>query len=571
MRSSTKNSSILSRQDANNLWGQPSMFAIGQSNLLRTPSSQSIMLTGNPPGTRSNFSMKNVSAYNQTMSQVNAPSVTSRSMMPNNCRTNNVQKQMPMQYALNPRGYVNIFPSQVYPSSPQMQTGHHEHFGNRIIFQQSPQSPYQERVNIIPVPSTMLASSGIMKQSSLVNVPQAKSGLSRSTTTFSTRLNNMNLSVDTISQVRMQESNSEQRSLVSEVNSPCIFSSGLSTPIPSYLSPSYINSPSHIGTPVMLCTSPSYVSPTQINNGFPTVGASLDIPPAFELNNQNSGVKYPSQVSCNISHAPVPSFHKSYQRNELQRARVDSESRIVQKAASDGHPGLPHQGKSNDQARKEETAEEILEDDKDIWNGSCAYKEYKKDGGSNLFITYAGSKSHLVAKLRKHNLKVRLCRTTNDMKIFNVIFEDHANARKAFTTQREIHLKMVPPKPSSRNWFKSPSPNFLVKYETKFRLTVRSGKAASHEIVGEFLMSNFDENKGCYIWADQLKGHRIRVVGCHGNFKLPNGRVVQLKSLPCMTGYNLKMGWVSYRCKHTREDFVIRRSGHNVRDYIYNS
>jgi len=248
----------------------------------------------------------------------------------------------------------------------------------------------------------------------------------------------------------------------------------------------------------MVCTSPSYFSPTQINNGFTTGAASLDIP-AFELTNQTSSVVYPSHVSCNISHAPLPTILKSYPRNESKSKREDAESKIAQKDVLNNNPGFSPQGKLPDETGKEESVDEILEDDKNVWNASCDYKEFRKDGLSNVFITWAGSKSKLLAKLRQHDLNAELCLTTSDADVFSVVFEDHKIARKAFTSQREIHLKMVPPRPSSRSWFRSPSPNFLVKYETKFRLTVRSGKAKSHSIVGELLMSNFDENKGCYI------------------------------------------------------------------------
>jgi len=109
----------------------------------------------------------------------------------------------------------------------------------------------------------------------------------------------------------------------------------------------------------------------------------------------------------------------------------------------------------------------------------------------------------------------------------------------------------------------------VVKYETKFRLTLRSGKAPIHDIVGDFVMSNYQEKKGCYIWADQLKGNRIRVVGCDGNFKLPNGEVVYRQIPPRMGLKNVAIGWVSYRNKHSRDDFVIRRSGNILSEYIY--
>jgi len=581
MMNSTKGLNLPNRQDTNNLWCQPSMFVVGQSNNLqkiskyglpkfdakslggRAPSKKSTTMTGNlnTKGS-SSLSLNKVSTYDQNLWQVNPPTVSSRSMICNKRML--TPKQMPMQYDVSPRGF-NIFPTQVHPSTPQMQKQKHHNFGNRIMIQQSPKILWQEKVDMATVSPTELTSNGSMMQLSMEKALQDKTGSSISTTALPIRSRIINHKVDPMLQVGMQEGKSGAVSIVTDVNP----SSGMSTPLPSYFSPScYISSPSHGGTPLLLCTPPSCFSSAQINNGFPSVAASVDIPPAFQLNNQNSNISYPSNVSCNINLAPVPTFHESYEGNELKMARRDAESMLAQQAAATYSTPL---GKSNNQAWKEETAGEMLEDDEDIWNGSCVYKEWKKDGGSNLFITWTGSNFSLLAKLQKHDLKVRFCLKTNDVQVFNVVFDDHTNARKAFTSQREIHLKMVPPRHSGRSWFRSPSPNFVVKYETRFRLTVRSGKSSSHDIVGELLMSNFSENKGCYIWADQLKGHRIRIVGCQGHFKFPNGTVVKLKTLPRKTGCNFRMGWVSYRCKHTRENFVVRRSGNNLREYIYKS
>jgi len=80
-----------------------------------------------------------------------------------------------------------------------------------------------------------------------------------------------------------------------------------------------------------------------------------------------------------------------------------------------------------------------------------------------------------------------------------VIFAAHNNARKAFLMQREIKLRMVPPKNSSRNWLRNPSPKFLVKFETRCRLVVKKGKAECQEIVGDLLMTHYHKQKGCIV------------------------------------------------------------------------
>lgn len=408
MKNSTKKSSILpTREDTGN-WGQPSMCGGSQRILSQntsqekqgisefdrtalgrhTWSSESSTMTANLTTKKSpSLTMNKASTYNQNMSQVNIQPVSTRPIMCNTHFVNNAPKPMPTYYAVHGRDYVNMSPTQVYPFAPKMETRKHEHFGNRTMTQWSPQVPRPERVNMIPVSSTAMAPCRIFKQSSKVKARQDRTGMSLSTTVLPTKLRTMDPKIDPIWHVGMQESNSEPHSIVTNVNSPVIFSCG-STPFSSYVSPSYyLNSPSHVGTPLLLCTPPAYFSPSQMNNRFPSVATSLDIPSSFELYNKPSILTYPSHVSCNISHAPEPSFLKSYARNEQQIKRPDPKSMMVQEAASDSNSGLSPEDIPSDQAGKKEIVKEILEDDKDIWNGSCAYKEYKKDGGSNLFIT----------------------------------------------------------------------------------------------------------------------------------------------------------------------------------------
>jgi len=204
----------------------------------------------------------------------------------------------------------------------------------------------------------------------------------------------------------------------------------------------------------------------------------------------------------------------------------------------------------------------------ELWSGNCDYSEWIEKGGSNLFISWSGTGSELRAKLCHHNLDVRTVRKTSDVEVFNVIFESYMNARKAFLMQREIKLRMIPPKNSRRNWLRNPSRKFWVKFETKYRLVVKKGKAECHDVVGDLLMTDYNEGKGCIIWADQLKGHRIRIVGCEGNFKFPSGRIVKMKGVPAYSDAK-PLGWISYRSRRAGELFVIRRSGNNIGDYIY--
>jgi len=96
----------------------------------------------------------------------------------------------------------------------------------------------------------------------------------------------------------------------------------------------------------------------------------------------------------------------------------------------------------------------------------------------------------LLGKLRQFKFEVGHVHGTPDDTVFNIVFESHAIARKAFTMQRTIRLRMVPPKMSRFKWSRNPSPMFLVKYETQRTLVMKKGKAESHDIVGELVVSN---------------------------------------------------------------------------------
>jgi len=295
------------------------------------------------------------------------------------------------------------------------------------------------------------------------------------------------------------------------------------------------------GMPEYVC-SYGYVNPSLVPSHSCTpmsgVMQSSIAPPTFHLGNNLIYTNVPDQISCNINKAPVSSI------------------------SSTESAYLPECGKM-DANKPQGTGVENL------WLGNGSYKEYNHNGGSNLFISWNGAESELLRKLQNFKLEVRIVSRTCDDGIFDVVFENHLNARKAFLKQCEIRLRMVPPKDSCRNWLRNPSPKFLVKFETRCRLVVKKGKAEFHDTVGDLLMLNCQQRKGCIIWADQLKGHRIRIVSCEGNFMFPGGRVVQMKGISTNSDLQTPLGWVSYRCRSTRESFVTRRSSNKLSDYIY--
>jgi len=206
---------------------------------------------------------------------------------------------------------------------------------------------------------------------------------------------------------------------------------------------------------------------------------------------------------------------------------------------------------------------EVVSEEESLWKGNLDWEEYWLNGGSNLFISWSGPEAVLVEKLQNFKLQVREVLKTTDSNICNVIFETHPIARKAFTMQQRIRLRILPPIRSHRIWLRNPSPSFLVKFEIKRQLVVMRGKAECHGVVGKLLT-------GCVITANQLKGNRLRVKCCEGRFMFPGGKVVQMKGGQNNSEKNSSLGWISYRSKHTNESYVVRRSWNKLGDYLYN-
>jgi len=185
--------------------------------------------------------------------------------------------------------------------------------------------------------------------------------------------------------------------------------------------------------------------------------------------------------------------------------------------------------------------------------------------GSFLFIT-----THNVAQLkvilRERSLQVQDIGKTRTPGVLVVLFKTHESAKRAFITQQEIGIRMEPPSCTKKNWFKNPSPKFHVIFETTRRLTVKAGKSSSNKKLGDFLMTDARNRRGCLVLADQLKGHRLRIVGYIGKFKRKDGFIIEQKSIFERT----LVGWISTQCHKTNENFVIRKSMNKIEDYLYN-
>jgi len=347
-------------------------------------------------------------------------------------------------------------------------------------------------------------------------------------------------------------------SLVTESSqhSPVIISSNAPAPFENFVSSSHLRSYYNKIKPVL---SPAFSV------------AALEVPPLVQLNGKEMQVN-PSQDHMSFSISSDPELLIQ----GVTSVKIANECNVPDRASTQVKPAQNLSGQASGNNKENVRKETVIKEDDDVWPGTCTYVESEQNSGSTLFVTWFSSRALLVGKLRNFKFEVKHIHSTSDNSVFNVVFESHACARKAFTMQRTIQVRMVPPKKSYFKWARNPSPKFLVKYETMRTLTIRNGKAESNDIVGVLLASKSKDQKRCFVWADQLKGHRIRIVGCEGSLKYKDGTIVK------MTGFSNKfegvndnegrmqsLGWVSYRSQYSNEMFVKRRSGNLLTDYIY--
>jgi len=305
--------------------------------------------------------------------------------------------------------------------------------------------------------------------------------------------------------------------------------------------PGHVNPYGCIRTPVL-----ASASSTRIPNHM----SYRDLPPRLQLHKKvHQACNLPQGMSCNINMGPETetAFLK-----EKPTSVINTQRKLPTK-----QPKCSGVRSVSRRADKTSFVEE-----EDLWPGNANYKEYFHYGSSNLFVTWPGSSELLREKMRVFKMQIQDVLSTCDKNVFNVIFESHPIARKAFTMQKEIGLRMVPPKNTRRIWLRNPSPKFVVKFEAKCRLEVRKGRAQCHDIVGELL-------EGSLFSADQLKGNCIRVVCCEGSFKFPGGKIVEMRGIPINSIEKVSLGWIFYRSKYTKESRVIRRSWNKLGDYVF--
>jgi len=345
-------------------------------------------------------------------------------------------------------------------------------------------------------------------------------------------------------------------SSVADSSQPCpiLISSNSSATLENFVSSPHMRS-YNVHAPVL---SPAF-----------SVGA-LEVPPVMQFNRKDMQAKDSQDHNSCTSTDPMALSNGVASVKTANVCNIPCRALMTLKSPSQIFSG---QASVNNEVNMRKAV--VTKEDDDLWPGSCTYAESEQNSGATLFVTWFSSRALLVGKLRHFKLEVKHVRSTSDNKVFNVVFEGHACARKAFTMQRTIRVRMVPPKKSNFKWLRNPSPKFLVKFETMRPMIIRNGKSETGDIVGILLLSKLREEERCFVWADQLKGHRIRIVACKGSLKYKDGTVLE------MTGISNKLegdigerrmqslGWVSYRSKYTNEMFVKRRSGNLLSDYIY--
>jgi len=184
--------------------------------------------------------------------------------------------------------------------------------------------------------------------------------------------------------------------------------------------------------------------------------------------------------------------------------------------------------------------------------------------GSFLYVT-TNNVDQMRDIFRKQGLDIQDIGKTSTPGVLVVLFKTHELAKRAFTSQKDIGIRMVPPNFTRRYWLKNPSPKFHVIFETTRRLTVKTGKSNSNARVGDLLMTNARNRRGCFVLADQMKGHRLRVIGYVGKLLLADGIIVERN---CMVEQGF-VGWISTRCYKSKEKFVSRITKNSFADYFY--
>jgi len=190
--------------------------------------------------------------------------------------------------------------------------------------------------------------------------------------------------------------------------------------------------------------------------------------------------------------------------------------------------------------------------------------------GSHLYVTYDNPEKLRII-LTERGLEISAIENTSLHGVLAVLFKTHSSAKHAFCAQKELRIRMVPPAFSIKNWWKNPSPKFRVIFVTRRRVSVRSGKSLANSKLGDFLMTSVgrnSKNQGCYVWVDQMKGVRVRVVAFVGRFKHLDGKIEERKQAIFAEEKEV-VGWISTSYSRTKEKLVDRISWNTIDEYVY--
>jgi len=299
------------------------------------------------------------------------------------------------------------------------------------------------------------------------------------------------------------------------------------------------------------------------------------------VNNSRCSTCTPTETVVSATNSSCVSTIKSEVLSEIESSEESSNMRITHSGDTrDFSPSVSQQdhlpisdiasGSSNVQDEMMGSVSQF------IGGNDCV--EY--GGRSYLRVFWEGKKSDLRERLtniaynlERSNVEIRLTEKDEDFDIFdtaestvyNVVFNKHSVAKAAFVLQQSLKIRMHIPENNSRDWLRA-SPDFLVQFETKRRLSVRSGKATCrNDKLGDLLMSDFKGKKGCLIWGDQMKGHRLRIV-CYKGYLLSSkfdGITLADEDMKQI------IGWVTYRDCSTKAMWIERKSHARESEYIY--
>merc|ERR550534_405290 len=171
--------------------------------------------------------------------------------------------------------------------------------------------------------------------------------------------------------------------------SPVVSPRNASSPFANYVAPVHNNSYRYIKTPVVS------------RGSYTCVRGSWDAPPGKQLDTkqllENTSSERNSTTLLPVSAASVQRRTIAPSHESSVSSQSNKQITRALKTVSDIKPVCNTQTLTNVLVRSE---------DGDLWPGSCNYTESEQNAGSSLFVSWCGSQSELVGKLRNFQFEV---------------------------------------------------------------------------------------------------------------------------------------------------------------------